>query len=90
MNIAWKTSQCFYRAGVGQPAVAIRFTDLTVETEVFADLSRNLPSIFRALRDPIEVLPLASDLCFAFDIFHVLAFYVDTKVQVVLTAVEGA
>ena len=37
------------------PTVEIRFTELHVETEVFADLSRNLPSMLRAFRDPIEV-----------------------------------
>jgi len=41
--------------------VEIRFSELHVETEVFADLSRNLPNIGRAIRDPVEVrgcLPL--------------------------------
>ena len=37
------------------PTAEIRFTGLHVETEVFADLLRNLPSMLRALRDPIEV-----------------------------------
>ena len=43
------------RVGMRHPTVEIRFTELHVETEVFADLSRNLPSMLRAFRDPIEV-----------------------------------
>ena len=48
------------RAGLIMPTVEVRFQDLHAETTVFADLSRNLPSIFRSIRDPMEVssLPL--------------------------------
>lgn len=50
----------YCRANVSPPTATIRFVDLTVETEVFADLSRNLPSILRAIRDPIEVTDFKS------------------------------
>lgn len=39
------------------PSVEVRFKDLYVETEVYADLSRNLPSVIGFFRECIEVQP---------------------------------
>ncbi len=43
------------RAGCPSPTIEVRFDGLRVEAEVFADQSRNLPSILNAYRDTIEV-----------------------------------
>ena len=37
------------------PSVEVRFKDLYVETQVYADLSRNLPSVIGFYRESIEV-----------------------------------
>lgn len=46
-----------YRAGIRQPRVEVRFEGLHVETEVFSDAARNLPSVIGMYRDLAEVPP---------------------------------
>jgi len=43
------------RVGLRPPSAEVRFRDLYVETEVYADLSRNLPSVIGFYRELIEV-----------------------------------
>lgn len=43
------------RVGLRQPSAEVRFRDLYVETQVYADLSRNLPSVIGFYRQCIEV-----------------------------------
>ena len=43
------------RVGMRPPSVEVRFKDLYVETQVYADLSRNLPSVIGFYRESIEV-----------------------------------
>ena len=45
------------RVGLRLPAAEVRFRDLYVETQVYADLSRNLPSVIGFYRECIEVMP---------------------------------
>ena len=46
-----------YRVGVRRPNVEVRFTNLHAETEVYVDLSRNLPGLSNAIRNGAEVPP---------------------------------
>ena len=50
------------RVGMRAPSAEVRFKDLYVQTEVYADLSRNLPSVLGFYRECIEVKPLHSFL----------------------------
>ena len=43
------------RVGVQRPNVEVRFQNLHAETEVYVDLSRNLPGMGNAVRNGIEV-----------------------------------
>ena len=40
------------------PTVEVRFQDLTVQTSVYAELSRNLPSVMGFYRECMEVGPV--------------------------------
>ena len=48
---------CACRTGVGPPTVEVRFQDLTVQTSVYAELSRNLPSVMGFYRECMDVSP---------------------------------
>lgn len=52
----WNLIECWYcRVGLRQPSTEVRFKDLYVETEVYADLTRNLPSVLGFYRGLVEV-----------------------------------
>ena len=44
-----------HSAGVTRPVVEVRFRGLRVETDVYDNLSRNLPTVISAYRSGIEV-----------------------------------
>ena len=46
-------SRC--RVGLELPTVEVRFEGVQVETEVFRETSRNLPSLYNTLRNSVEV-----------------------------------
>ncbi len=43
------------RVGMELPSVEVRFENLHVETSVYRESGRNLPTIFNAYRDGLEV-----------------------------------
>ena len=43
------------RVGLELPTVEVRFEGVQVETEVFRETSRNLPSLYNTLRNSVEV-----------------------------------
>ena len=47
----------YYRVGVQQPTVEVRFEDLNVEAEVFVG-NRGLPTVINSYRNFVQVLPL--------------------------------
>lgn len=49
----------YVRVGVSRPNVEVRFENLHAETEVFIDLSRNLPGFTNAIRNGVEVCAYA-------------------------------
>lgn len=67
------------RVGCRPPAVEVRCESLRVEADVFADQSRNLPSIINAYRDCFEVhnLPVVS---FSFGLSRVGPFSMGVEV----------
>ena len=50
------------RVDVALPSVEVRFEGLHIETEVYAETSRQLPSLFNAVRGLLEARPQCSHL----------------------------
>ena len=73
-----------YRVSLRRPSVEVRFKNLNVETEVYADLSRNLPSILNAYREAFEVL-----LSPSFSFFCSLVPFVGTLMSLVCTVAQN-
>ena len=44
-----------FRVGIKPPGIEVRFQDIYIETSVFTNVSRNLPSILNAYRGFFEV-----------------------------------
>ena len=44
--------------GIRPPGIEVRFKDIFIETSVYTNVSRNLPSIFNAYRGAVEVSTL--------------------------------
>ena len=52
------------RVGIKPPGIEVRFQDIFIETSVYTNVSRNLPSILNAYRGFFEVCKLScSYLC---------------------------
>lgn len=51
----WHLYVLWCRVGLELPTVEVRFEGVQVETEVFRETSRNLPSLYNTLRNSVEV-----------------------------------
>ena len=51
-----------YRVGMELPSVEVRFENLHIETSLYSESGRNLPTIFNAYRNAFEVRPCPFDV----------------------------
>lgn len=58
------------RVDLGLPKVEVRVEDLHIETEVYAETDRQLPSLFNAVRSSVEASFLACGLCIVLRSLH--------------------
>ena len=79
-KLTWQSAQLYHichlacyacRVGVLRPSVEVRFQNLHAETEVYLDLSRNLPGFDNAIRNAIDV-----SYCFQ-GCLHILMMTID-------------
>ena len=54
-QLSYKMGQACCRVGCKWPSAEVRFKNLTVETDIHEDASRNLPSILGSYRECVEV-----------------------------------
>ena len=59
----WCLTRVHCRVDLGLPKVEVRVEDLHIETEVYAETDRQLPSLFNAVRSSVEASFLACGLC---------------------------